>query len=72
MINNQADEEIDVHEIADNNQTGWKPTILSDYIDIKLMNAIDIVKIVVLPGSNVKKYKLVYKDINEVEKETQV
>lgn len=65
IITSQTKGRIDLQTIADNEYPGWVPAKWSDHLDIKLVNAVDMLKIEVVNGSNVKKFELLYEDINE-------
>lgn len=65
-INNRKDLEVDLHLLQDNNDNkGWNSNISHDFVDIKLVRGVEMTKIRVLKGSNVKKFEIWYENIYE-------
>ena len=62
-INDQEDKPVQQDLISNATLEGWSPKRKSDFIDIKLDRPIDVHKIVVVEGSNVKTYDLTF--VNE-------
>ena len=65
-INDRTDTEVELHLLQDNNDNkGWNSDISHNYVDIKLTRGVEMTRIKIVKGSNVKKFDIWYEDINE-------
>ena len=71
-INNQEDQDIEIETISDNHEEGWRPKRKSDFIDLRLAYAVKIYAIEVIKTSNVRSFKVILIDKNEVSREFKI